>query len=178
MNDDKYEILLKEGFFDKKRKINKEQKNKEKILNKVLYRNYQLDDNEKYISSNSIIKDCKNTKISSLVVGNNILEHITSLKCKFQTELDGFEYIDSSNLSKIKEGGFLRLVDLKENLKWGGMIIKFINKNNLSKFQIQLRNSKNNMWKIKFIKYFVFYKKNDPGAKFRDLFLSFADIDK
>ena len=178
MNDDKYEILLKEGFFDKKKKINKEQKKKNKILNKVLYRNYQLNDNEKYISSNSIIKDCKNTKISSLVVGNNILEHIISLKCKFQTELDGFEYIDSNNLSKIKEGGFLRLVDLKENLKWGGMIIKFINKNNLSKFQIQLRNSKNNMWKIKFIKYFVFYKKNDPSAKFRDLFLSFADIDK
>ena len=125
------------------------------------------------------MKKCQiiNAKISNLVTTIDILDHIAGLKCKYQNELDGFEYINSSNLSSIKEGGFLRLVDLKENLKWGGMIIKFINKNNLSKFQIQLRNSKNNMWKIKFIKYFVFYKKNDPGAKFRDLFLSFANLD-
>ena len=57
------------------------------------------------------------------------------------------------------------------------MIIKLINKNNLSKFQIQLKNKNNNLWKVKFIKYFVFYKQNIPNGKFRDLFISLANLD-
>ena len=177
MSIDNYEYLLKEGFLEKKKKRNKKD-NKKKILNKVLYRNYEIEENEKFLSSNSINKEIKNTKISNYVLGtNNIFEHVTNLKCKYQDELNGFDYIDSNNISKIKEGSFIRLIDLKENLKWGGMIIKLINKNNLSKFQIQLKNKNNNLWKVKFIKYFVFYKQNIPNGKFRDLFISLAKLD-
>ena len=161
MSDDIYDTLMSEGYL-KTKTLNENKKilkDKKKILNKVLYRNYKLEDNEKFVTSSNINKDIKNERISKLVDNNNVNSYVVNLKNKFSSELYKYDYIDSNNINSLKCGNFLRLVDLDGNLKWGGMIMKIINKDNLSKLKIQLRNNSNKSWYIKFIKYFVFYKK-------------------
>tara|TARA_Y100000991_G_C21964517_1_gene346138 strand:- start:617 stop:1156 length:540 start_codon:yes stop_codon:yes gene_type:complete len=173
-----YDELLKDGFLkSKKRPKNKlkDKKSHEKILNKVLYRNYEIEDNEKFISNKLYLKEIKNDRIASLC-DSDINDHITFLKNKYVVELNKYEYIDSSNIDNIKCGGFLRMVDFKDNIKWGGMIIKIENKEDVKNIKIQLRNTKNKLWYIKFINYFIFYKKNN-GNSFRDIFISAAKLD-
>jgi len=179
MSDDIYDTLMSEGHL-KTKTLNDNKKilkNKKKILNKVLYRNYQLEDNEKFVTNTNINKDIKNERINKLVDNNNVNSYVVNLKNKFSSELYKYDYIDSNNINSLKCGNFLRLVDLDGNLKWGGMIMKIINKDNLSKLKIQLRNNSNKSWYIKFIKYFVFYKKNEgPSSKFKELFIKAANL--
>lgn len=173
-----YDELLKDGFLNSKKRTKNELKNKkshEKILNKILYRNYEIEDNEKFKSNKIYLNEIKNDKITSLC-NSSIKDHITFLKNKYVVELNKYEYIDSSNIDNIKCGGFLRMVDFNDNIKWGGMIIKIENKEDSKRTKIQLRNTSNKLWYIKFIKYFIFYKKNN-GNSFRDIFISVAKLD-
>ena len=81
------------------------------------------------------------------------------------------------NIEDLKLGGYLRCVDLDENIKWGGIVTKLINKSNLDKLSIELMNTKKQFWKIKFMKYYVFFKKTVTRRdKFRDIFIKKANL--
>ena len=76
---------------------------------------------------------------------------------KYEIELKDYIYIDSENIDKIKLGGYVRSIDLEENIKWGGTVIKLIDINNLSKFKIKLMNIKKNTWNVKYSKFYIFF---------------------
>ena len=182
MDDDIYDKLMKQGFLKReidhnKNKLAKQEKlKKKKILNKVLYRNYILDDNEKFIPDVISQKDEKNMIIESMVEKNDS-KYINYLLDKYEIELKDYKYISSDNINEIKLGGYVRCVDLDENLKWGGTVIKLINIDNLSKFKIKLMNCKKNTWSIKYSKFYVFFKKTvSYRDSFKNIFIKKANL--
>jgi hypothetical protein len=181
-NDDIYDKLLKQGFLKREidikynKQVKEEQLKKVKILNKVLYRNYVLDDNEKFTPDIISLKDEKNLTIENLIEPDNY-DYVNELKKKFEIELQNYSYIKPTNISNIKPGGYIRCVDTDENLKWGGTVVKLINENNLNKFVIKLMNTTNKFWTIKYNKYYVFYKNNITYKDtFKDIFIKKANL--
>jgi len=183
MDDDIYDKLMKQGFLKreidhKKNRLAKQEKlKKQKILNKVLYRNYTLDDNEKFVPDVISQKDEKNMTINNMIEKNDS-KYINYLLNKFEIELKDYKYISSDNINEIKLGGYVRCVDLNENLKWGGTVIKLINIDNLSKFKIKLMNCKKNTWSIKYSKFYVFFKTTvSYRDTFKNIFIKKANLD-
>lgn len=183
MDDDIYDKLMKQGFLKrevdhKKNKLVKQQKlKKQKILNKVLYRNYTLEENEKFVPDVITQKDEKNMIIDNMIHKNDD-NHIKYLLNKYEIELKDYKYISPENISEIKLGGYIRCVDLDENLKWGGTVIKLINFDNLSKFKIKLMNCKKDTWSIKYSKFYVFFKKTvSYRDTFKNIFIKKANLD-
>ena len=182
MDDDIYNKLIKQGFlkrevdYRKNKLIKDEKKKKKKILNKVLYRNYILEDEDKFTPDVISLKEEKYLNIENMIEKKNN-NHILYLKNKFEIELKDYEYIDSENINKIKLGGYVRCVDLDENIKWGGTVINLLNKKNLSKFKIKIINSKKDIWSIKYSKYYVFFKKTVTYRDtFKDIFIKKANL--
>ena len=182
MDDDIYDKLMKQGFLKreidhKKNKIlKKEKQKKQKILNKVLYRNYNYEENEKFVPDIITKKEEKNIIIENMVDKKN-KDYITYLISKYEIELKDYEYVDSQNIDKIKLGGYVRSIDLNENLKWGGTVIKLINDKNLSKFKIKLMNTNKKTWSVKYSKFYIFYKKTVTSRDtFRNLFIKKANL--
>ena len=183
MDDDIYDKLMKQGLLkreidhNKNKLLKKDKLNKQKILNKVLYRNYDLDDNEKFVPDILSKKDEKNIIIENMIDKKSNIEYINYLISKYEIELKDYKYIDSQNINEIKLGGYVRSIDLEENLKWGGTVIKLVDIGNLSKFKIKLMNSKKNTWNIKYSKFYIFFKKTVSSRDtFRNLFIKKANL--
>ena len=181
-DDDIYDNLLKQGFLKREkdieinRQLKKESREKERILNKVFYRNYPLNSDDKFITETEEHKYEKNKKIDELC-DNDDYEYINLLKSKFESELKNYKYIKPNKIKLIKPGGYIRCIDIDENIKWGGTVIKLINENNSSRLKIQLKNKANKFWYIKFYKYYVFYKENVTfNDTFRDIFIKKANL--
>lgn len=170
--DDIYAKLTKQGLLKKEsdiknKKIRNELKNKNEILNRVRYklfynRNLNNDDEDDNNNECQIItvKEEKNLKIDKLLKNKSNDNYVNYLKNKYSVELNEYEYIESSNIKKLKLGGYIRYIDINEDIKWGGILIKINNINKLSKCVLSLKNTNNDIWKIKFIKYYIFYKSN------------------
>ena len=141
---------------------------KNKTLKKILYRNYSSDEEDE-LTETITKKEIKNLKLDSIIDHNNNDGYIKSLKLKFK-ELDGYEYVTIKDLSKIKLGGYIRYVNMNEELKWGGILIKINNFNNKENLEFVLKNINNKIWKISYFNYYIFYKKqvtrNDLIKKF------------
>lgn len=183
MDDDIYDKLLKQGFlkrevdYKQKKEFNRQKRNKQKILNKVLYRNFELDDEEKFIPDIITNKDEKLLNIENMIEIEDD-SHVKDLMIKYEIELKDYKYINSKNIDDIKLGGYVRYIDLDDNLKWGGTVIKLINKDNLSKFKIKLMNTKKDTWSIKYSKYYVFFKKTvSYRDTFRNIFIKKAHLE-
>ena len=182
MDDDIYNKLMKQGFlkkevdYKKNKLLKKDKQKKQKILNKVLYRNYNYDENEKFIPDIITKKDEKNIIIENMIEKKNN-DYINYLISKFEIELKDYKYIDSKNISEIKLGGYVRSIDLEENLKWGGTVIKLIDIDNLSKFKIKLMNINKNTWNLKYSKFYIFFKKTVSSRDtFRNIFIKKANL--
>lgn len=183
MDDDIYDKLMKQGFLKrevdhKKNKLLKKEKiKKQKILNKVLYRNYNLEENEKFVPDIISRKDEKDIIIENMIDKNDA-NHIKYLLDKYEIELKDYKYISPDNVNEIKLGGYIRCVDLEENLKWGGTVIKLVNIDNLSKFKIKLMNCKKDTWSIKYSKFYVFFKNTvSYRDTFKNIFIKKANLD-
>ena len=122
-----------------------------------MYRNYDLDDNEKFVPDILSKKDEKNIIIENMIEKKSNIEYINYLISKFEIELKDYKYIDSQNINEIKLGGYVRSIDLEENLKWGGTVIKLVDIGNLSKFKIKLMNSKKKYLEYKIFKILYFF---------------------
>ena len=158
-DDDIYTRLSKKGILKKQFDFNKKRKeiSKNKILKKILYRNYSSDE-EDDLTETITKKEIKNLKLDSIIDYNNDDGYIKSLKLKFK-ELDGYEYVTIKDLSKIKLGGYIRCVNMNEELKWGGILIKINNLNDKENLEFVLKNTNNNIWTISYYNYYIFYKK-------------------
>ena len=111
------------------------------------------------------------------MIQKNNNNYILSLQEKYEIELKDYIYIHPSNVNIIKKGGYIRYINIDEEIKWGGAVINIININNLSKLIIQLKNTNDKFWKIKFNKYYVFYKNHVTYRDtFKNLFIKKANL--
>ena len=156
---DIYESLLDKNKLRREKDKNLKDKKKNKLNVLKIIENINIEPNKK-------IKYLHNCNF------DNNKSVINIIKNKYIDELRYYNYIDSNNINNIKLGGFIRYFDLNNNIKWGGIIIKLINSNKLDKFKIMLKNSKNNIWKISFLKYYIFFKDiNFKNEIFREIFI-------
>ena len=158
-DDDIYTRLSKKGILKKQFDFNKKKNeiSKNKTLKKILYRNYSSDE-EDDLTETITKKEIKNLKLDSIIDQNNDDGYIKSLKLKFK-ELDGYEYVSIKDLPIIKLGGYIRCITINEELKWGGILLKINNLKDKENLEFVLKNTNNQIWKISYYNYYVFYKK-------------------
>jgi len=158
-DDDIYIRLSNQGFLKKERNIINKRKNikKNKTLKKILYRNYSSDE-EDYLTETITKKEIKNLKLDGIINHHNNENYIKSLKLKFK-ELDGYEYVSIKDLPIIKLGGYIRCITIDEELKWGGILLKINNLKDKENLEFVLKNTNNQIWKISYYNYYIFYKK-------------------
>jgi len=181
MSDDIYTLLLNQGFLktEKDLKNIKDVRNRErnrlKVMKKILYNDISSDsDSEDYTMTAN--QTDNNNYVDSVIEPKN-KSYIETLKNKYDIELNEYFYIDESNINEMKIGGYVRYINMNEELKWGGILINIKNKNKLTKMKLVLKNSTNNYWNIKYKNFYIFYKNNvSRYDKFRDLFISKAHL--
>jgi len=166
--EDIYSILETEGFFqtEKEFRFKKLKKKADKILNKYQTKpddSFELSEREERVMFNNNFIESNNI---------NIINHIFNIKNKYIDQLKNYDYINIDNLHNLKLGGFVRYIDLNDKLYWGGILLKIENEKKYDKMLLFLKNTKNNVWKIRYQKYYIFYKKyKSQKQKFIDLFI-------
>jgi hypothetical protein len=95
----------------------------------------------------------------------NTTKYLKKIKEKYKNELKNFEYADNINDIIQNKNIFIRYINVKGKLYYGGIYYKTINKNN--KFYILLINKFKKIWEIAFDDHFIFYTKilNDNDNK-------------
>ena len=93
----------------------------------------------------------------------------------YKQELEEYEFIENlSKFNSLKKGGYIRYINLNEELKWGGILLKKYKFDDINMMLLCNSNSKN--FSISFEKNYIFYKKHTTQAdKTRKLFLSYLD---
>lgn len=186
MEDDIYTMLLREGYLnrevdlDERRRLRLKEKNRNKVIKKILYNDISSDEDEEDYSltatqllNNLYIDQNINTNNS-----NNILDHYQYLLNKYEIELHGYFVITSNNLSKMKVGGYVRYVNINDELKWGGVLVNIINPKKITRMKLCMKNTNNNYWNVKFKNNYIFYKNNiSKYDKFKELFISTAHME-
>lgn len=184
MEDDIYTILLRDGYLnrevdlDERRRLRFKEKNRNKVIKKILYNDVSSDEEEDDYSLtatqllNNLYID-ENIKSS-----NNIENHYKYLYDKYEIELDGYFIINSKNLNKMKVGGYIRYVNINDELKWGGILVKIIDPKKITRMKLCMKNTSNNYWNVKFKNNYIFYKNNvSKYDKFKELFISTAHME-
>ncbi len=94
---------------------------------------------------------------------------------KYNLELEDYIYIKNiDQYNHLKIGGYIRYFNFNDELKWGGILAKKYNFNDIN--MMCLLNSFYKKNTISFEKNYVFYKKHTTQAdKTRKLFLSYLD---
>ena len=68
---------------------------------------------------------------------------------------------------------YIRYITLEGDLRYGGILLIIENKERLDKMKLVLKNSIHKRWRIKFNKYYIFYKKHTTqNDNFRKMFIS------
>ena len=93
----------------------------------------------------------------------------------YKEELEDYNYISSiEEFINLKNGGYIRYINLNDELKWGGILLKKFKYDDLN--MMVLCNSYCKNFNISFDKNVIFYKKHTTQAdKTRKLFLSYLD---
>lgn len=179
MSEDIYTILLSQGFLNRecdieeKRNIRNKTKNRLKVMKKILYEDISSDSEDEILTASQI----NNNLYIDSVIKPKKDDYIEYLKDKFDIELDEYYFINENNINEMKVGGYIRCVNMNEDIKWGGILINIKNEKKITKMKLVLKNSTNKYWNIKFNNFYIFYKKNvSKYDKFRDLFISKAHL--
>ena len=179
---DVYDYLNNNNLIRKEKTIN-DKKKKKLIENKIYkYKVVKLDEKkEKYnitiTTGLDNYTEMKNNKI--LDYTDTLIEedYINTIFKKYNNYLVDYVYI-SDDYENLKLGGYVRYVNLNEELRFGGILIAKENEDDIFKMKLILKNTTNNTWKISLLHNYIFYKshktKND---KFKNLFLKVAMID-
>ena len=183
MTDDIYNILLKQGFLnresdlEKRKQFRLKEKNRLRIMKKILYKDISSDEEDEDLTLTAT-QICNNTFVDANINNKDNSDHITYLKQKYDIELNEYNYINNNNYDKMKVGGYIRYVDMNDELKWGGILVKIISKKKLSRMKLVLKNSNNNYWNIKYKNFYIFYRNNvSKYDKFKELFISKAHLE-
>lgn len=94
---------------------------------------------------------------------------------KYSEYLEDYKYVKNiDEFNKLPYGGYIRYVDLDENLKWGGIFLKKYKYKDMT--MLLLSNSLSKTFSISFDKNCIFYKKHTSQSdKTRKLFLSYLN---
>jgi len=111
-------------------------------------------------------------------------EHLMKLKkkeekwrSKYTEELKEYIFIPTQDDLKkyVKKGGYIRYVNLKGELKWGGIFVNLVQGKRTIK--INLQNKTYKRWLISWNKNYIFYRPHrTSNDKLRELFVSIAGI--
>ncbi len=131
---------------------------------------------------NNRLKEIDNF-IDSLKINtkDKILKKIDSFFKKYKNELDGYRFISSlEELYDLKPAGYIRYVNMDEEIKYGGILIKVFKSESDEEFQkknlILIQNSNNKKWVVSWEKNYVFYKEQTKkGDNLRNLFISLIE---
>ena len=119
----------------------------------------------------------KNKKILKYTDTSDEEDYINIIFQKFNNFLVDYTYI-SDDYDNLKLGGYVRYINLNEELRFGGILIAKENEEDIFNTRLVLKNTTNNIWKISLLHNYIFYKshktKND---KFKNLFLKVAMLD-
>jgi hypothetical protein len=101
--------------------------------------------------------------------------YLKELLITYKDELD--EYLPVQNIkeyNKIKVGGYIRYIDSNDILKWGGILLKKIKKNDIDYMIVANTNMK--CITVSFYRNTIFYKKHVSASdKTRKMFISYLD---
>lgn len=179
---DVYDYLVSNNLIRREKIIN-EKKKKKMIQNKIYkYKVIKLDqDNENdditITTGFDNYTDKKNKKILKYTDTRDEEDYINIIFQKFSNLLVDYTYI-SEDYDNLKLGGYVRYINLNEELRFGGILIAKENEEDIFNTRLVLKNTTNNIWKISLLHNYIFYKshktKND---KFKNLFLKVAMLD-
>ena len=102
-------------------------------------------------------------------------------KNKFKEELDGYvEILNLEDLYSLKSAGYIRYINLKGEIRYGGILIKIFKTESEDEFNkknlLLLKNSHGKKWSISWEKNFIFYKyQTKKGDNLRNIFISLLD---
>ena len=102
-------------------------------------------------------------------------------KKKYKEELkDYVEISDLETLYNLKSAGYIRYVNLKGELRYGGILMKVFKTESKDEFNkknlILLKNSNDKKFTVSWEKNYIFYKQQTKkGDNLRDLFISLLD---
>lgn len=98
-------------------------------------------------------------------------------RTKYTEELKEYIFIPTQDDFKkyVKKGGYIRYVNLKGELKWGGIFVNLVQGKRTIK--INLQNKTYKRWLISWNKNYIFYRPHrTSNDKLRELFVSIAGI--
>jgi hypothetical protein len=183
MTDDIYTVLLKQGFLNRevdleeRKKYRTKEKNRLRVMKKILYKDISSDKEDEDLTLTST-QICNNTFVDSNIKTKDNTSYINYLKEKYEIELSEYKYISNENIDELITGGYVRYVNMNEELKWGGILVKKVSQKKLSRMKLVLKNTGNNYWNIKYKNFYIFYRKNfSKYDKFKDLFISKAHLE-
>ena len=109
----------------------------------------------------------------------NKRKHIEKLFKKYNTELENYIWLENlEEYENIKLGGYIRYVNMNDEIKWGGILVKKRIKLN-GIHMMTIKNSKGDLFDVSFEKNYVFYKNHVSSSdKMRELFISYLDKEK
>lgn len=161
-------------------------KNINKTLSKYKFNVIKLDDSENNEDNDILVETDldifnknKNNRILELTDDsqNDNFNYINYIYNLYPKQLDTYTYIDD-NIDELLLGGYIRLVTYDNKIKFGGILLKIYNKENIYKMKLLLKNIFNKLVYINFRDYFIFYKKHKTiNDKFRNLFIKVAMIE-
>lgn len=169
---DIYDLLKSNGLLksEKGLALKKKEKRRKRLVEKM-----RKSSEESITSSDEEMteREERTSRIEELITPINDINHIFYLKTKYEDELKDYEFVDGNNIEKLKCGGYIRYVNLNDELKWGGVLVKLINNKKIESTKLLLKNKSNKLWSIFFYRYYIFYKKNRTrNDKFRELFIA------
>ncbi len=95
---------------------------------------------------------------------------IEGLVIKYKNELSKYDLIKECDIDELKPGGYIRFINYKDELKFGGILINKFTKN--KKYYLTLSNN-NFRYAISFSRNIIFYQRNRTVAdKLREIFIS------
>ena len=130
-----------------------------------------------------------NDKFVDILLNNNHNENILNdkntiiekFKKIYSSELKEYEFINNIEyfISNCKNGGYIRYIDLKNKLKWGGILLKIKEDNNnniINNIILVVKNKNNKIYEISWRTNYIFYKHHKTSNdNLRDLFISFIN---
>ena len=133
---------------------------------------------------NSRLKDIDNFVNSIKTEEEHQLEKqnkFNEYKNKFKEKLNGYvEILNLEELYSLKSAGYIRYINLKGEIRYGGILIKVFKTENEDEFNkknlLLLKNSHEKKWSISWEKNFIFYKhQTKKGDNLRSIFISLLD---
>jgi hypothetical protein len=100
---------------------------------------------------------------------NECNKRINFLINKYSSQLEKFNYIIKDEIDNLKPGGYVKFIDIKDDLNWAGALYK-MDDNNIYTIK------ENQIIKINKFKNIIFYKNHiTPEDKRRDIFITSLD---